>query len=231
MELAWFITLLAMAGVALGALRPAGLPSSALAAFGGGLLVGIAVFWLAPEAVAALGMPTAIAGLLSVAAALFASDHLLGHSNTKSHRILLPLLAASAVHSFIDGWSVRALSMQPVAGIAVPLGVALHKIPEGAALGWLARRILAKTHLAIAAACAVESTTLLGAFVEPVADRSGYAAFGPLWTAAVVTALAGSFVFFGLHAIVPERRNRIAITLFLATFSAAGVLAHFRMAL
>ena len=53
----------------------------------------------------------------------------------------LPLIAAAAFHSFFDGWSVATIQLTVPLGlrVAVPLAVALHKAPEGVALGGILR--------------------------------------------------------------------------------------------
>ncbi len=146
-----------------------------------------------------------------------------GHS--PRHGVVGSLLAAAAVHSFLDGWSVRVFSGQPLAGVGVPLGLALHKIPEGVALGWITRKSLGSTWKAATLSGMVEGLTLVGAFVEPGADQSGAAEFGAWWTAAVLGVIAGSFLFLGSHAVLPERRKSGVLAVFAATFLLVGTVA------
>jgi zinc and cadmium transporter len=227
MVVAWLITTLALFGVFFGALGQARMPSAQLAAAGGGLLTGICIFWLMPEISSTLGMWRAIGFPVAVCVALLLIDRVLGDAEhpDRHHRFVAPLLAATALHSFLDGWSVRTLSVREFANVAVPIGIALHKIPEGLALGWLARRTMDRTRAAIATASAVELMTPVGAFVEPYADQSGLAAFGPSWTALVLGTVGGSFLFLGFHAIVPERRKVAVLAIFFCIFGAVGLLA------
>src|SRR5581483_9771292 len=119
--------------------------------------------------------------------ALAVLDRVLNHAGHSSRQgVVWPLLAATAAHSFLDGWSVRALSVQPLADIAVPLGLGLHKIPEGLALGWITRKYLPTTWKAAVASASVEAVTLLGAFLEPQANQAGAGRFGAWWTAIVL---------------------------------------------
>ena len=112
-------------------------------------------------------------------------DRILLHTgHSPGHGILGPPLAATAIHSFIDGWSLRALGSQPLTSITVPLGLGLHKIPEGLALGWVARRSITNASRALIPCVAVEALTVIGAAVEPRANESGNALFGPWWTVA-----------------------------------------------
>jgi zinc transporter ZupT len=221
MALAWLLAILGLAGVAVGLWLGQSRTVSNLAAGGAaGLLLGISVFWLVPEIAGDSGWMTACALTGGVCAVLAALDYLFLHSS--SGAALAPMLAASAVHSFIDGWSVRAVANLRVAGFAAPLGLGLHKIPEGIAIGWLAKRgVESHWKAAVAAAC-VELLTVVGALVEPWANRSGVAAFGSWWTAGVIAIVAGSFLFFGIHALAPNRRQRSVVGIAALAFALVG---------
>lgn len=216
------LTLLALAGVIGGVfLGQSRELSSRLAAAGGGLLFGIALFWLMPEIAETSGWAAAI--LLPVAAAcvLGALDKLLVHTgHSPRHGVLGPLLAATALHSFVDGWSVRALSVHPLTSVTVVIGLGLHKFPEGVALGWITRKSMSSSARAAAASGGVEALTLLGAVVERRTDVFGAARFGAWWTAVVLAIIAGSFLFLGTHAVLPERRSAGVMILFVLTLAA-----------
>jgi zinc transporter ZupT len=230
MAVAWALTLLAFAGIAGGFFLDHFLGlSDHLAAIGGGLLFGIALFWVLPEIAEGAGWLAAF--LLAVAACgvLAGIDRLLTHTgHSPRHGVVGPLLAATAVHSFLDGWSVRAFTVQPLANVAVPLGLAFHKIPEGLALGWIVRRSIAGTWKAVAAAAGAELLTVAGAFVEPRAYESGTAAFGGWWSAGVLSIIAGSFLFLGIHALAPGRKRASVVAVFLGTLAVVGGLAMVR---
>src|SRR5689334_1459846 len=122
--------------------------------FGGGLLVGIAVFGLLPEMITEIGW---LGGLLLIAAGYLslllvnryvysvcpscAHDHNHEICLSALHGFAAPLISAAALHSFLDGWSIVTAQQAPAVGvrIALPLAVALHKIPEGMALGAIMR--------------------------------------------------------------------------------------------
>src|ERR1700719_1216084 len=121
MTAACLLTLLALGGVAAGVyMGQWHRGPSHLAAGGGALLFGIALFLVIPEIARSLGWALAFSLALAVCGGLTLVDRLLCHT------VIGPLLAAAALHSFLDGWSVRALSIQAFASIAVPLGLALH---------------------------------------------------------------------------------------------------------
>src|SRR4051794_22876033 len=134
MAAAWLLTLLAwggvVAGLFLGQWRRA---PSRLAAAGGAILFGIALFVVIPEIAGHLGWAAALGLAFAVCCVLIVLDRLLVRGHHSAREVIGPLLTATAVHSLLDGWSVRALSVQPFASVAVPLGLALHKVPEGLA--------------------------------------------------------------------------------------------------
>ena len=66
------------------------------------------------------------------------------------------LLIATGLHSVLDGWSIQMLASNGFAGLAAPLGLALHKIPEGLALGLVARESIDSTAKAFWACVAAE---------------------------------------------------------------------------
>ena len=228
MGLACLVTLLAIAGIAAGVTvgRSRALPSH-MAAAGGGLLFGIALFWVMPEIAQIFGWIAAVVLPILAAAAMLLTDRTLVHAGDAGrHPVIAPLLAATAVHSFLDGWSLRALAAQPLAGVAVPVGLALHKVPEGLALGWIAHRATASIWRAGLAAGAVELCTLVGAYVEPRADLSGSIRFGPWWSAAVLGIISGSFLFLGMHAVLPSWRRPGVLLVFLVSFGCVALVRH-----
>lgn len=231
MGLAALLTLLAVggiwAGVSLGnrTIRF----SDHLAAAGGGMLIGISLFWLVPEIGETWGRFYPVLAAVAIATVLAVLDRLLTHSgHSASHGVIWPLLLATAIHSSLDGWSVRMLSVQPLTNVAVTVGLALHKVPEGAALGWIARRALHSSRRALLAAACAELFTLVGAFLEPSLNASGSAYFGSSWAAAVLSVIAGGFLFLGAHAIVPAWKQRNVLIIFIATLLLMGVLTFVR---
>lgn len=228
MAVAWLLTLLALAGVLAGVrLGQSRTLSSHIAAAGGGLLFGIALFWVIPEIAEISGWM--IAYLLPVLAGcgLIMADWLLIHTRySPKQGVVGPLLAATAVHSFLDGWSVRALSAEPLTHMEVTVGLALHKVPEGLALGWIARRASSSPLRAALAAGAVELLTLAGALVEPRANESGSVTFGAWWTTGVLAVISGSFLFLGFHALWPSWRRPSVIGAFVTSLLVVGLIHH-----
>lgn len=229
MFIAALLTLLAGAGVAIGVLlgRSRKL-SSHLGAAGSGLLCGIALFWLLPETAHISGWTAALGLTAGFGLALGLLDHFLLDQNSKRENIVTPLLVATAIHSFLDGWSVRATAVNSLAAVAVPIGLSLHKLPEGVALGWIVRRALGSTNNALLAGLAVESLTVIGALLEPRADQTGIEQFGIWWIAGVLGVISGSFLFLAIHTVIPERRKLGVMAIFFTTLMMVGGVAIFK---
>ena len=224
MLIAALLTLLASVGVAIGVLLGRSrILSAHLGAAGSGLLCGIALFWLLPETAQISGWTAALGLTAGFGAALALLDHyLIDEGWAKHENIVKPLLIATAIHSFLDGWSVRAAAINTLTAVAVPIGLALHKVPEGLALGWIVRRAVGSTEKALMAGVAVEFITLGGAFLEPRADQTGIEKFGFWWIAAVLAVIGGSFLFLAFHTVIPERRKVGVIAIFLTTLTLVG---------
>src|SRR5215472_3133596 len=143
--------------------------------FSAGVLLGVAVFGLVPELASELGWrPTLLlfaAGygvLLLVNRFVYrvcptcAHDHDHSACSTELHGFAGPLIAAAAVHSFLDGWSIATVQLAVPLGlrVAVPLAVALHKLPEGIALGGILRASVKSRRVALGWAVLAEGATL-----------------------------------------------------------------------
>jgi zinc transporter ZupT len=128
---------------------------------------------------------------------------------TVLHGFAVPLLAASALHSFLDGWSIATAQMAAPLGIrvAVPLAVALHKIPEGIALGAIVRASIASRRRALMWSVLVESTTLVGGVLGLlIAPR-----LGTEWVIYPLGLAAGWLFYLGAHAVHEEWKRRGAV--------------------
>jgi zinc transporter ZupT len=201
--------------------------------FSAGVLLGVALFGLFPEMANELGW--------TVSALLFAAgygvlfsinryaypvcpscshDH--DHNSCASalHGFAAPLVAATAVHAFLDGWSMA--TVQAVSGmdirVTVPLAVGLHKIPEGLALGAILWASMRSRPAAFAWAVAAEGCTIVGGAV-------GLALAPWLGTAWILYPLAvagGCFFFLGFHAVHEEWKRRGALPAFMPAITGAA---------
>jgi zinc transporter ZupT len=215
--LAFAIFLLAACSAAAGTyLTSSGAFSRKLVPFGGGVLMGVALFWLLPEMAEFLGWPAAAAWIGGGAAVLWLLDryvyplcpacspvHDHTHCETRLHGFALPLLAAAALHSALDGWTVMVGQSHPSLGPALLFGIAAHKAPEGLALGVIARASLTSRFAALSWCVTAQAATLLGAGLE-----LAFAPYLGLTALHALLALAGgSFLFLGGHAVHGELRR------------------------
>ncbi len=183
-----------------------------------GVLIGVALFFLLPELAeffhwaAALGWFCVGSALLwtidrYIAAVCPSCSHTHHHEDCgqRLHGFAAPLLIAAAVHSFLDGWAMASASQlgSETLGMVLVAGIALHKIPEGIALGVISRAALASVGAALAGCAAAESATIAGALLETaLAPR-----IGTEWVHLLLALAGGAFLYLGYHAIHAEYRR------------------------
>lgn len=233
MPLALLLTVLAVSGIVAGLfLGQSRSLSPQLLAIGGGLLCGISLFWVFPEMIESSGWMLAALLLSGGVVALWLVDRFIfaicpscSHNHDHEHDchkpplhgFALPLLIFTSVHSLLDGWSIRLLGNGGLISWVVVVGLALHKIPEGLALGIITRKSMMTAVRAAAAAIGVECFTLLGAWMEPQINQAGALRFGAIWTTGVLGLIAGSFLFLGYHTVHGRRKSIRVVTIFGAT--------------
>jgi zinc and cadmium transporter len=194
--------------------------SKRLVPFSGGILIGVAIFWVLPEMAGALSWMTALAGIAAGFAALWAVDRFIhpvcpacSHPHdhdlcpAELHGFAPPLLIAAAIHSALDGWSVSVAYGSVHLAAPFVLAIAIHKIPEGLALGVIVRAAMESRRAALGWCLLAESATLAGAALE-----LGLAPYlGPHVLNALLAIAGGSFLYLGGHAVHGEfRRQGIA---------------------
>jgi len=187
--------------------------------FSGGLLAGIGLFWILPEIAGRDGWLGAVAGLIAGASLLFLIDRYLypvcptcAHTHHHEecaqslHGFATPLLIASGLHSFFDGWSLAASEQQGFESLraAFLVGIGVHKLPEGLALGALLIAALGSEGRAMLGATVAQAMMLMGGMAA-VALAGHLAAPGTL---AFLSIAAGAFVYLGYHAVDSEYRQR-----------------------
>jgi zinc transporter ZupT len=243
MLFALFLTAFAICGAAAGVrLGQTTRFSPRLAAMGAGLLFGISLFWMLPEMVEQSGWALSAGALSTGALSLWAFDHFIhpicpncshhhdhAHCNQPPlHGFALPLLLATGVHSIIDGWTIRVLAPDNFTTAAAAIGLALHKVPEGFALGLIARESMKSAAKALLSCAAVECLTLLGAALEPLADHAGVSQFGSSWITGVLALTGGSFLFLGYHTLHGSRGKPGVIPAFMLTLGGVAAIAFAR---
>ena len=205
--------------------------------FSGGLLVGIALFWILPEIASLHGWAPGCAGVAAGFGLLWlvnryvhpvcpACTHTHDHSGCIEtlHGFGAPLLIAASVHSLFDGWSLAA-SQEPgfeTVRFAFLAGIGFHKLPEGLALGALLIAAFGTRWKAMLGAAGAQSMMLVGGALALI--------LGPYmskdWTALLLSLAAGAFVYLGYHAIDSQyQRRRNVIPVVSALTGAVGAAA------
>jgi zinc transporter ZupT len=184
-----------------------------------GMLLGVAVFGLMPELAADAGWAVC-AALFAAGYAALAIPARLGYSvcpscshdhdhascATELHGFAAPLLAGAALHSFFDGWSIAAAHLASTfeLRLAAPLAIALHKAPEGIALGGMLCASMKSRGRAFAWASLAEGTTIAGGlFGFWLAPQ-----FGARWIVYPLGLTAGWLCYLGFHAAHEEWKRR-----------------------
>jgi zinc transporter ZupT len=200
--------------------------------FSAGVLIGVALFGLMPELATEIGWwMTVLLFALGYSALLLVNrfvyrvcptcshDHDHNACSTELHGFAMPLIVAASVHSFLDGWSVATVQLAVPLGlkVAVPLAVALHKIPEGIALGGVLRASVGSRRVAMAWALLAEGTTLVGGALGLLMAPH----LGSNWITFPMGLAAGWLFYLGYHAVDEEWKRRGARAAFAA--AAAGV--------
>ncbi len=184
-----------------------------LVPFSGGVLVGVATFWMLPEMAEYFHWPIALLWISGGAAMLAVVDRFVypvcpacspahdhDHCTARLHGFATPLLAAAALHSALDGWSAVSAQEGTGFGTALAFGIAAHKIPEGLALGIISRAALPTRWSAFAWCTLAQSATLAGAGMAVL-----FAPYlGPAGLHALLAIAAGSFLYLGGHAVHGE---------------------------
>lgn len=185
--------------------------------------MGVALFWVLPEMAAFLRWPAALAWIVAGFALLWVIDRHVypvcpacSLSKDQDPRVAslpgfaTPLLAAAALHSALDGWSLAAAQWSSSFGTGFVMSLAIHKIPEGVALGAIARASLDSPGAAIAWCALAQAATLVGAGFESM--------LAPYLDARKLHALlalaGGSFLYLGGHAVHGELRRSGRATAF-----------------
>ncbi len=184
-----------------------------------GVLLGVALFGLLPELAIELGWGLSLLlftggyGLLLLlnryaypVCPTCAHDHDHNSCATELHGFAGPLIAAAALHSFLDGWSIATVQLDVPLGlrVAVPLAVALHKVPEGIALGGMVRAAMKPRGAALGWCALAEGSTLVGGIVGlGMAPHLGSA-----WITWPLGMTAGWLFYLGYHAVHEEWKRR-----------------------
>jgi zinc transporter ZupT len=173
-----------------------------LVPFSSGLLLGMAIFLIVPEALTNAGTPVVLA-LCAGGCAIFGLLEATVHTVSEKVSGMVPLVLAVALHSFLDGWNIAIALMLPSERLiwAFVLGMTVHKLTSGFAIGAVFRAAAAERSSALAWAAACEAITGVGAILQ-LWSRS---ALGQQWTAWLIALTAGSFLYLSYHSFQNAR--------------------------
>lgn len=181
------------------------------APIGAGLLLGMAVLVLLPEALETgtwMTLTISASGGVAVFAAIEWWLHrTAGHKRDLSspHISMTPLFIAVSIHAIFDGWNVGMSRYLPDSGSVVPFiaAMSVHKLTEGLAIGAIFRTAANSAGRAMLAALASESLTFAGA-VGAVALGSR---LDTRSNSALLAAAGGGFLYLGWHALNSARKR------------------------
>jgi zinc and cadmium transporter len=211
--------LIGIAGVFLGLwLITAGRRTRLVVPFSAGVLLGVVFFGLLPELVEEVGW--SLTGIFFVTGygLLFyinrfapicpscSHNHAHDACETVLHGFAAPMIIASTLHSFFDGWAIATAQSASHQGIrlAVALAVVLHKIPEGIAMGAIVRAAVSSRSTALFWSVSAEAATLVGGILGlAIAPQLNTA-----WIAYPLALAAGWLFYLGAHAVHEEWKRR-----------------------
>jgi zinc transporter ZupT len=185
-----------------------------LISFSAGALFSAAAFTLLPESFGDIGWTQLILSAASGYLLFYLISRYFSHvcpacsashfdekTTHKFSEIVLTLLTALSIHSFLDGVALTSGLGHIHSDESVFFAVLTHKFPEGLALaalmissGYSKLKIL--TYVTM-----VESTTILGSVLGFTIFRD---AVSPVVISSVMAHIAGGFIFLALHAIMGE---------------------------
>ena len=200
------------------ALSPASVQSRKILPLSGLLLLLVSLLWVLPDLAEDFGW-IAGAGLMLAGSSLLAvidkyvypvcptcshtHDH--GACVTRLHGFAGPLLTATAIHGFFDGWSMAAADMAGRHGVWT--SVVVHKLPESLAFGILLRAAMRSRRNAVIGAALVQLAMVAGALLEAALAPH----IGLLWVQILLALAGGTFLYLGAHAVHGEWKRRRAL--------------------
>ncbi len=166
----------------------------------GALLAAVALFGLLPELIGDLGWIRTLPLVATGYGVLMLLDHngyAVCPSCSHGETFAGSLVAATAVHAFIDGWGLVASRGQGTVSSAIVVAILVHKAPEGLALGAMLRASSPTMLTAAILCCAAELPTIAG-------GAAGLWITPPGWIDSILAVVAGMFLFLGIHALRPD---------------------------
>ena len=195
---------------------------AALLGFAGGIMIGISVFELMPEALALGSMVSTMIGFILGSAMMFSLDIILPHShlsesddlvvenpdnlNKMENSILRTgylILIGIALHNLPEGLAIGAgLEASPEVGLFISLAIGLHNIPEGLAMaGPLKAGGLSSIKIFL--------FTLVAGLMTPLGTAIGLLFFSisPVFVGGSLAFAAGAMVYIVNDELIPQANS------------------------
>jgi zinc and cadmium transporter len=201
----------------------------AMLAFAAGFLICVTFIDLFPEAIVRGGGGAAITALVAYLL-VHLTQHIIGRHfhfgeevHAVSRSVSVSALAGLMLHTFVDGVAVASgVMVNGAVGALVFVGVLLHKFPEGLAISSLFLAAGASRAVALSAASALATATLIGAGLTDVIP--GLRSHG-------LAISAGVTLYVGASNLVPELQRRHGWTTPISFFAGCGAYFAARAAL
>jgi zinc transporter ZupT len=193
----------------------------ALISFSAGALLGAAGFTLIPESyhnlsayhtysmiemvfgvISGYGLFWFITKYYSHVCPACSASHFDEQTTKKFSEIVLTLLTALSIHSFLDGMAIASGGVNMDRGNnSIFIAIATHKFPEGLALAALMFSSNYKKGKILLYVTLVEMITIVGAITGTYFFRSS---ISPVFMGIIMAHIAGGFIFLAFHAVFGE---------------------------
>jgi zinc transporter ZupT len=198
-----------------------------LISFSAGALMAAALFALLPESFRSLSLIELCASALSGYLLFFfisryyshvcpacAASHFDERSTHKFSEIVLTLLTALSIHSFLDGVAISSGDINPhLHDESIFAAIGVHKFPEGLALAALMFSANYRKGKILLYVVLVELVTVLGAAAGLFFLKDN---ISPFIMGIVMAHIAGGFIFLAVHAVMGEmfknHKNLVAVS-------------------
>jgi zinc transporter ZupT len=178
----------------------------------GGVMLGVAFFWIMPDMADESGLAITVGSALSCFVALLVIDRNVlpicpccTHSKCGDRQTsLVPLALGILIHNAFDGWTAAVsggMTKHAAAGLAT--GILTHKVPEALVFGIMIRTAAGNKQRALVAALVTSIGVVFGGIVQPLSTELDIRGILSLSLALA----CGSFLFVGTHTFLRHHKE------------------------